>query len=103
MDDFSFAPEVRCSFCGTVGASGYLSGPHALMCYQCARRQAQPVPVPLGTRCGLCGLGIGSRRGFLWRRRVTVALLGNGTACCAQCHASAREIAIEASRGGAAA
>jgi hypothetical protein len=103
MTESSFTPELRCSFCGSVDASGYISGADALICYRCAHREADSPTAAPGTRCGFCGHAFGSRRGFLWHRRVTAALSGDGAICCADCLVIAEEIATqEESRGAAA-
>ena len=103
MTESSSTPELRCSFCGTSEASGYISGPDALICYRCAHRTAARLTVPAGTGCAFCGHAFGSRRGFLWHRRVTAALSGDGAVCCADCLVIAEEIATqEESRGAAA-
>src|SRR6266516_129192 len=95
MDTFDPYPTRRCSFCETVRASRYFSSPRALLCSDCARRNPEAFPVPPGTRCAFCSRVIGARRGFLWRRRVTVALIGHEVVCCSDCLATARDILAE--------
>ena len=95
LTDFGFSATPQCSFCGSARAEGYIAGSRALMCLSCARRTAVATPVHQDARCDFCSRAIGSRHGLLWRRVVTVALLGDGVVCCTECLDLARGIADE--------
>ena len=92
MTEFILTDVPPCAFCGSKDAAAYVSGPGGFLCADCALRDPQETPVAAGTRCGLCGKRIGSRRGLLWRQRVTVAVVSNGAVCCVACLRTARQI-----------
>jgi hypothetical protein len=83
---------MKCSFCGCETLD-IVKGPDTCICHACIREAGNTVEKGSNERCNFCNQVIGTEKGFIRKRTIQPALIGNGAVICTDCIKIAKEVA----------